>query len=541
MLLQCPCHDRRDRRRDVRRRTSAPPMKASSTAGWSAARSPSATSAASSPTRSPGASDPAVPSRSIPRPPPGSSRPSAGTPRIACRSARSSAASTTIRRSPAARGGVERPLVAHGDPLHARQPSLSRLVGVRRRREHLAEQARTTPAGSRATSRSGPPSSRTCGSCPTSLWYRAQRRLTRRRSVRRRPQAQGRRSPIAPRLTHGLFVCPTHDQILYVGGNYGQTLFCKACSAAAAGQATAVLPPAARAGPEADLPDARRAGPPGPAARRGGHRRLSPRGRGPPATRPGSPGGPQVPHRGASGGRSEFIMDNPGDTETDRQESTRQTRGAPPPARRAGGRDHDPRGRPGPTRRRPDRGRSPGAPGPLRGDPDLGRGSRGCGGEHPGPSGDRPADRRPDRAVPVRRAQVPRRLAPGAVPSPPARRPGPDARRRHRAARAGRAGHHDRLPRADAQRGLVRPRQGALRPGDADQGDRRRARHHAEPGLQGAGLLVRAAGARPARRPVPPLDAGAEAPGSPRSSCSCPRRRWSCTTRATPSRRSRPG
>jgi DNA invertase Pin-like site-specific DNA recombinase len=65
---------------------------------------------------------------------------------------------------------------------------------------------------------------------PDELWYRVQRRLTRpdRSGVGRKPRGGDRRS--RPRLTHGLFVCPAHDQILYVGGNHGQTLYCKMCS-----------------------------------------------------------------------------------------------------------------------------------------------------------------------------------------------------------------------------------------------------------------------------------------------------------------------
>jgi site-specific DNA recombinase len=61
------------------------------------------------------------------------------------------------------------------------------------------------------------------------LWYQAQQRLARgdRSGAGRKPKRGDARS--RPRLTHGLFVCPVHDQILYVGGNYGQTLFCKIC------------------------------------------------------------------------------------------------------------------------------------------------------------------------------------------------------------------------------------------------------------------------------------------------------------------------
>jgi site-specific DNA recombinase len=61
------------------------------------------------------------------------------------------------------------------------------------------------------------------------LWYRAQRRLTRpdRSGVGRKPRRGDPRS--RPRLLHGLFVCPAHDQILYVGGPHGLWLHCKVC------------------------------------------------------------------------------------------------------------------------------------------------------------------------------------------------------------------------------------------------------------------------------------------------------------------------
>ncbi len=61
------------------------------------------------------------------------------------------------------------------------------------------------------------------------MWYQAQRRLSQacRADAGRKPKGGDPRS--RPRLIHGLFVCPIHDQILYVGGSHGQSLFCKAC------------------------------------------------------------------------------------------------------------------------------------------------------------------------------------------------------------------------------------------------------------------------------------------------------------------------
>jgi site-specific DNA recombinase len=61
------------------------------------------------------------------------------------------------------------------------------------------------------------------------LWYQAQRRLNEvdRSAVGRKPRSGDPGS--RPRLIHGLFVCPTHDQILYVGGSYGQSLYCRSC------------------------------------------------------------------------------------------------------------------------------------------------------------------------------------------------------------------------------------------------------------------------------------------------------------------------
>ena len=184
-----PCHDRRDRRRDVRREHPRRPRGALRRRAGLRARSRSATAAASSPTSSPGDSGPAAPSRSIPRPPPGSSGPSAGTPRIACRSARSSAASTTIRRSPAARAGATAAGRTRRSATCSPTPGIA-AGGSTGPARTSSRARRTTPAGSRATSRSDPPSSRTLRIVPDELWYRAQRRLTRadRSGVGRKPR-----------------------------------------------------------------------------------------------------------------------------------------------------------------------------------------------------------------------------------------------------------------------------------------------------------------------------------------------------------------
>jgi site-specific DNA recombinase len=61
------------------------------------------------------------------------------------------------------------------------------------------------------------------------VWYRAQSRLAEadRSAAGRKPKGGDPRS--RPRLLHGLFACPTHDRILYVGGAHGQWLVCQAC------------------------------------------------------------------------------------------------------------------------------------------------------------------------------------------------------------------------------------------------------------------------------------------------------------------------
>ena len=166
------------------------------------------------------------------------------------------------------------------------------------------------------------------------LWYRAQQRLTRadRSGAGRKPRGGDPRS--RPRLIHGLFVCPVHDHILYVGGNFGKTLFCKACQGLTAAKRPlySFLP---RAGLEADLPDARRAGPPGSAARRGGPRRLPRRGRRPPATRPGRAGRPEVPHGEARA--ADPVHHGQSRRHRERLPGVpRPTPGSPRPARRVG-------------------------------------------------------------------------------------------------------------------------------------------------------------------------------------------------------------
>jgi hypothetical protein len=64
---------------------------------------------------------------------------------------------------------------------------------------------------------------------PDDLRYGAAQRLAEedRSAVGRKPRDGNRQS--RPRLLHGLFRCPTHDQILYVGGVHGRYMFCKAC------------------------------------------------------------------------------------------------------------------------------------------------------------------------------------------------------------------------------------------------------------------------------------------------------------------------
>jgi DNA invertase Pin-like site-specific DNA recombinase len=64
---------------------------------------------------------------------------------------------------------------------------------------------------------------------PDELWYQAQARLAEEeRSAAGRKPADGDRGS-RPRLLNGLFRCPEHGQILYVGGVHGRYMFCKVC------------------------------------------------------------------------------------------------------------------------------------------------------------------------------------------------------------------------------------------------------------------------------------------------------------------------
>lgn len=64
------------------------------------------------------------------------------------------------------------------------------------------------------------------------LWYGAQERLASDRGTRRgRPSVDGDRES-RPKLLNGFLVCPTHDdQVLYVGGPYGNAMVCPLCRA----------------------------------------------------------------------------------------------------------------------------------------------------------------------------------------------------------------------------------------------------------------------------------------------------------------------
>jgi hypothetical protein len=63
------------------------------------------------------------------------------------------------------------------------------------------------------------------------MWHAAQQRLAEgdRAAVGRKPRDGDQRS--RPKVLHGLFRCPEHNQMLYVGGSHGQYLFCRACQA----------------------------------------------------------------------------------------------------------------------------------------------------------------------------------------------------------------------------------------------------------------------------------------------------------------------
>src|SRR5262249_51454374 len=63
------------------------------------------------------------------------------------------------------------------------------------------------------------------------LWYGAEKRLAEQdhAAVGRKPRDGNQAS--RPKLLNGLFRCAVHDRPLYVGGSYGQYLFCKSCRA----------------------------------------------------------------------------------------------------------------------------------------------------------------------------------------------------------------------------------------------------------------------------------------------------------------------
>lgn len=63
---------------------------------------------------------------------------------------------------------------------------------------------------------------------PDSLWYAAQERLLSDKGSRGRKAKKGDRQS-RPRMLNGLFYCPEHDRPLYVGGAYGNLLFCASC------------------------------------------------------------------------------------------------------------------------------------------------------------------------------------------------------------------------------------------------------------------------------------------------------------------------
>jgi DNA invertase Pin-like site-specific DNA recombinase len=62
---------------------------------------------------------------------------------------------------------------------------------------------------------------------PDSIWYGAEKRRAEQdhMAAGRKPRAGAPR----PKVLHGLFRCPVHDRILYVGGSHGHYLYCPAC------------------------------------------------------------------------------------------------------------------------------------------------------------------------------------------------------------------------------------------------------------------------------------------------------------------------
>jgi DNA invertase Pin-like site-specific DNA recombinase len=70
---------------------------------------------------------------------------------------------------------------------------------------------------------------------PDELWCRTQARLDKVNRRRGRKPGTSKSKPPSS-LLNGLFVCPTHDRTLYVGGANGSKLFCKGCRQLAADQ-----------------------------------------------------------------------------------------------------------------------------------------------------------------------------------------------------------------------------------------------------------------------------------------------------------------
>jgi site-specific DNA recombinase len=60
------------------------------------------------------------------------------------------------------------------------------------------------------------------------IWFLAQKRLAEERETGGRKPKDGQRRT-RPRLLNGFFFCPTHDHCLYVGGPHGQMMVCPVC------------------------------------------------------------------------------------------------------------------------------------------------------------------------------------------------------------------------------------------------------------------------------------------------------------------------
>ena len=61
------------------------------------------------------------------------------------------------------------------------------------------------------------------------IWYEAQKRLAAAEKIAAGRKPRNAKNVNRPKLLHGLFRCPTHAQILHVGGVDGNYLFCSAC------------------------------------------------------------------------------------------------------------------------------------------------------------------------------------------------------------------------------------------------------------------------------------------------------------------------